>query len=153
MKKILLLMLLVALAIPACAAKTTPKSVAANTATYGTMLVQGVDAVRKAVVDAEAKGALPRNEAVKVMQGVVKVAQQAETISGYLNVLSKLPGSSAEVSTTVSKIQLALDLLSTDAFGLMIPIGPEGTRMQVSQLLAEVAKIIGTINRDVLGRL
>ncbi len=138
------------LLVSACAGKTTPQ-IAATVATHGRTLMTAVQRTQQAVIDAEAKGAIPRNAAVKSMETFQKIGLAGEDAAELLDTLVTLDVGSVEAKTTIEKIQIALDLVDSQMFAALVPIGDEATRAQVGTLAAEVSRLISTINREILG--
>jgi len=134
-----------------CGQKMTPVTVAANVGAHGKDLMTAVKKVQQAVIDAEAAGALPRNNARDAMVVFQRIGANGEKAADLLDKLVTLAPESTESKTTVQQIQAALDLVSSDLFQALVPINNDTTRNQVITLAAEVSKTITIINREILG--
>lgn len=134
----------------ACGGKNV-NTIAATSADYGTAVITGVKAAATAIADAETKGVITRNDAVKVMNTLLVITKRSEEAAGLLRQLvNAQPG---PLATDLSgKVQQALDFINSELFTALVPIKDEALKVRVSALVADVSKLIATINREVLGR-
>lgn len=132
-------------------AGNNPPQVAANIADRGTTLMKAVQAAQDAVIAAEASGTLPRNAAVSSMEVFKRIGAAGTTLSEYLRTYASLAPNSSEASTLRARIQEALDLIDSQIFQVLVPIADEGVRKQVSELAAQVSRLVTIINRQLLG--
>ena len=145
----MMIMLMAVIIMNACAGKNPP-TIAPDLAVNGKTLLQAVDATQKAVADAEARGAITREQAIKSMNVFKKVWTSAETAANSLESLTTLTAGSAEAATVVEKIQAALDVVDSGLLEALVPIGDENTRAQVTKLAQSVSALISEINRQIL---
>lgn len=140
---------LIALTVSACSGNRSPQTIAANTAHNGTILVQSVDEVQKFVIAQEAAGAIPRNTAVTIMEGIGRGLKAARSASGYLDRLASLPTGSSETGPLVGQIQDALALINKDVVGLVVPGANDAVKQQIATLVAEVNRAITAVQDQI----
>lgn len=136
----------------ACAGNTAPTvpTVATNVSNRGTELMGAINSVQKAVIDAEASGALPRNAARSSMTVFQTIGANGEKAAGLLKQLVNMAPNSTEKQTAVQQIQAALDLVNSGLFEAIVPISDETTRNKVIDLAKAVSTTITIINREIL---
>lgn len=135
----------------ACGGKNI-NTIVKTTADYGTTLVKGVKATAEAVSAAEAKGAIQRNDAVKVMETLQLITTKADEASIKMDLLIKAQGT-PQAPVIASQLDQILVFIDSELFKALVPIKDEALKQQIGALAAEVSRTLLLINRELLGRI
>lgn len=126
--------------------KVTPQSVVANVSNSGALVIQSVDLSQKFIIEQEAAGRIPRNEARAAMTVVQRIlVTTKDKVIPYLDQLNKVPTLDA-AKPVLAQLQDALRLVSSDVVQILIPIKDEGTREQLGKLATGIADAITKVN-------
>jgi hypothetical protein len=134
--------------VAACANNPTPRIVA-TTASYGKVLMQGIDTAQQAVIRAEAAGVIQRNAARASVQRFVDAAAAGEKASAAMDRLLNISDATSRASL-IAEIVALLDSISGYALNALVPVENQQLRAELSALVAEISRTIATINREVL---
>ncbi len=139
---VLLLVALVGCGHPAYDFKTNPVGA---TAYYADQIIQLNGEAEKAIIKAEGAKMLATADARVALSLCRQIDEKGVQLSSALTELDKLSLTDVGRQPLLQKVSTLLSAINALAFNVVVPIGDNRTRLEVSEALQQVARLLITI--------